>query len=119
MLGRADPVPEWSDAITVVESAGELPRAVEEAASSHDPARLERARELAAEHLGVVDGGASGRVLDTISAKVAEFRAARSSAVVIHRAELAERRPPLALGRKARNGARGGAREPSTRVLDR
>jgi hypothetical protein len=118
LLSGLVPFHEWGDAISVVDAAENLPRAVEEAASSRDPARLERARELAAEHLGVVDGGASGRVLDTISAKVAEFRAARSSAVAIHRAELAERRPPLALGRKARDGARG-VRMRLARVLDR
>lgn len=100
------PFHEWHEEITVLESAAELPAAVERAANAADGSAARRARQIAAEYLGPVDGGASRRTIEAIRDCVEAFQAARSPEVARRRAALAARRPPLALGRRARGGLR-------------
>jgi hypothetical protein len=97
------PFHEWGDEITVVESAADLPDAVERAAGSGSSPQ---ARQIAEEYLGPVDGSASRRTIEQIRDCVERFAAARTPEVTSRRADLAARRPPFALGRKARGGLR-------------
>jgi hypothetical protein len=99
------PFDEWGDAITVVESAGALADAVE-AARRNGSKDAARAREIAVEYLGPVDGRASRRTLDELAGCVRRFERKRTPEVRERRAAAGARRPPLALGRKARGGLR-------------
>jgi hypothetical protein len=115
---RAELIPfgEWSEAITVVESAGELPSAVERARESGTG--TEAARQIAEQYLGPADGGASRRTIEAIRECAGRFQAARTPEVANRRETLAARRPPLALGRRTRGGLRR-VHGTLTRVRDR
>ena len=97
------PFHEWGDQISLVESAAGLPGAVERAGGG---VGSQRAREIAEEYLGPVDGGASHRTIEEIRNCVERFTAARTPEVTRRRADLAARRPPFALARRARGGLR-------------
>ncbi len=116
-LGEAlVPFHDWGKAITVVDSAPDLPDAVERAVGSGTRAAV-RAREIATEYLGPVDGRASRRTLEALRKSIAEFEAARSAEITRHRAAVAARWLRLALRRRARASlrrAQGGV----ARVLD-
>jgi len=97
------PFHEWGGQISLVESAAGLPGAVERAGGG---VGSQRAREIAEEYLGPVDGGASHRTIEEIRNCVERFTAARTPEVTRRRADLAARRPPFALARRARGGLR-------------
>jgi hypothetical protein len=97
------PFHEWGDQITLVESAEDLPSSVGRAAGGGGS---QRARQIAEEYLGPVDGGASRRTIDQIRKSVERLAAIRTPEVTARRRQLAARRPPLALGRRTRGGMR-------------
>jgi hypothetical protein len=110
------PFAEWDDAVAVVRSAAELPAAIERARD--DDRDAQRARQIAEEYLGPVDGGAARRTIESIRECAEGFEAARTPEVSRRRDALAAGRPPLALGRRARSGLRR-VHGTVTRVLDR
>jgi hypothetical protein len=101
------PFAEWSDVVHVVTRGAELPETVERALGrTYDAVQAARARAIVEEHLGVVDGRASQRVLAAIGARVEDFRGARTPGCEAHRHAVSRRRAPLALRRRARRGWR-------------
>jgi hypothetical protein len=88
-----DPVTELADFVPAVERARGRVQSSEQRA---------RALELAEENLGPVDGLASERTLAVLREQVAEWQERRTPEQEELRTELARRRPPIRLGRRAR-----------------
>jgi hypothetical protein len=74
------PFHRWGHLLEVADDAGAFEDRVRGARAAPWGGELWQARrELAEEHLGALDGGASARVLDTLSRQIAAFRAAHET----------------------------------------
>jgi hypothetical protein len=105
LSGDLVPFWDWDDAIEVARDADGFARLVERTAATEiDAARMARRSEIVHEQLGPVDGQAGARSLAAIRACVDDFAAKRTPELERKRAELARRRPPLRLERRARHG---------------
>ena len=101
------PFHEWDDVLEVATEVEDFVPAVERArASQRTPEQRARALAIAEDNLGPVDGHASERTLQVVSEFVASWQAGRTPEQEAHRREVAARRPPLRLGRRARRGVK-------------
>jgi hypothetical protein len=99
------PFAEWPDLVHVVESRDRLIPAVEAARGAvYDADQAARADAIVESYLGRIEGDASERTVAVLREVVAEWERRRTPEVERRRAELAARRPPLRLARRARHG---------------
>lgn len=101
------PFADWEPEIAVVRDPAELAAAVAGLRGTVcQPDALTRRRAIAEHYLGPLDGGASRRTLDLVTAEAEGWAARRGEAQLVLRRRLQARRPPLRLYRRGRVGLR-------------
>ena len=104
---RLIPFQDWDGAVSVARRPEDLVDLIEQV-GGRDPAPADRAlaERVIEEHLGKVDGYASERTLAHIRRLIEQAERERAPEVTELRRDLAGRRPPLRIARRARYGVR-------------